>query len=211
VVGAGARPTASGTTANVYGVRGVDGVRLWETFVADFVPQNCIDVDRTTGNVVVGARRNSDWSGGTTKAELFELSIESGEVVRTFDLTDGIVLTAIDSFPTSKWWPSTAGRRWRGFRPIRRLKGSIMRINWSAFRSGILLGFAIAFSLAAGAIYMQGCQSTPEQQVANVQAREGVTAVAATVAADPKASESTKSVATKVDAVTKAAITPTVK
>ena len=84
-----------------------------------------------------------------------------------------------------------------------------MRINWSAFRSGILLGFAIAFSLAAGAIYMQGCQSTPEQQVANVQAREGVTAVAATIAADPKASESTKSVATKVDAVTKAAITPT--
>ncbi len=91
VVGAGSRPSASGTTANVYGVRGVDGVRLWETFISDYVPQNCLAIDPISGNAVIGARRNQLWGSGATKAELFELAIDTGEIVRTFDLGDSIV------------------------------------------------------------------------------------------------------------------------
>lgn len=67
-----------------------------------------------------------------------------------------------------------------------------MRYNVSAFRSGVLLGLAIAFSLAAGAMYMQGCASTPQQQQANLDTKAIASEVATAIRSDPNLDSNTK-------------------
>jgi len=81
------------------------------------------------------------------------------------------------------------------------------KINWSAFRSGLLLGIGIASMLAAGAFYMQGCKATPEQNAANVATREAVNTANAQVQADPKATPEMKEAAKRAADVVNAGVT----
>lgn len=91
----GRRPAPTHAVPNVYALRGSDGTILWDTDLKGLVQQNAIDVDPTTGNVVVGINRTDGWetaAGGTStdKIEVAELDYTDGHVVRTFDLSDAV-------------------------------------------------------------------------------------------------------------------------
>jgi hypothetical protein len=90
----GRRPAPSNAVSNVYALRADDGTILWDHDVRGLVQQNAIDVDPTTGNVLVGFNRTDGWDNNgtpsTNKAEMLELDRDTGEVIRYFDLTDAV-------------------------------------------------------------------------------------------------------------------------
>ncbi len=95
----GRRPSPSNDVPNGYAVRGRDGQILWDTDLKGLVQQNAIDVDPTTGNVVVGFQRTAGWElpegdPSAAKIELAELDFTDGHVVRSFDLTDAVNLNS---------------------------------------------------------------------------------------------------------------------
>jgi len=94
----GRRPSPSNAVPNVYCLRESDGAIMWSTDLRGLVQQNAIDVDPTSGNVVVGTNRVDGWDDNGTpsavKAEVFELDRLTGAVRRSFDLTDAVNLNS---------------------------------------------------------------------------------------------------------------------
>jgi len=88
---AGRRPSPNQALPNVYCVRTTDGAILWTKDLAGLVHQNGICVNPATGNLLVGAYRNSDWEGASgAKRELWELDGENGSIVQSFDFGDAV-------------------------------------------------------------------------------------------------------------------------
>lgn len=114
---AGRRSNLAGSDgAYVYCLEASTGVLLWEAnnlsaatvdsvIVGGKVQQNAISVDPATGNLIIGMLRctgyeSQDGSEATAKAEVLELSGDSGQLVTAFDLTDAINHNGV-------WGPNT--------------------------------------------------------------------------------------------------------
>ena len=96
----GYRP--SSTTENVHGLRTTDGAIRWRQKLGGLVLQNAIAANASAGTFIVGTKRNADWyqSGGSW-AELFELDGITGQIVRTFDLTNEVMQNGVFNFSSS--------------------------------------------------------------------------------------------------------------
>ena len=87
---AGRRPAVNAGRPNVACLRASDGVLQWTAAVVGLVQQGAIAIDPTTGNPVVAGNRNTNWGDGSAWAELWELDIQSGEIVRAWDFTNAV-------------------------------------------------------------------------------------------------------------------------
>lgn len=93
----GRRPSIS--SANVHGVRGLDGAIAWRTKLGGMVLQNSIAASPSRGTFVVGTVRNADWdTSAGAWAELFELDAATGTIRRTFDLTNAVMNNGVYDF-----------------------------------------------------------------------------------------------------------------
>jgi len=96
----GYRPSSA--SANVHGVRGLDGAIRWRRSLGATVLQNAIAANPVNGTFVVGVKRNADWTGsGGAWAELFELDATTGKIRNTFDLTNDVMQNGVFNFETS--------------------------------------------------------------------------------------------------------------
>ena len=96
----GRRPNTA--TANVHGVRAVDGAIRWRTALGGMVLQNAIAANASAGTFIVGTVRNADWYGSSGAwCELFELDALSGAIVRTFDLGNAVMNNGVFDFSSN--------------------------------------------------------------------------------------------------------------
>lgn len=96
----GYRPSTSSN--NVHGLRALDGAIQWRQQLGGLVLQNAIAANSTAGTFVVGVKRNADWySSGGAWAELLELDAATGEIRRTFDLTNDVMQNGVFNFESS--------------------------------------------------------------------------------------------------------------
>jgi len=92
VIVGGRRPTPGAASPNLHCLDALSGAPLWTQDLAGLVQQHCIEVDPTTGNLIVAAVRNFEWSGsGGALAMLWEIDIVSGAILRTFDFTEAVM------------------------------------------------------------------------------------------------------------------------
>lgn len=96
---AGRRSRLSGSAPNVYAFEADTGTLLWWADTGATIQQNGIAIDPTSGNLVCAMLRNHRWTkpDGTTAgtgedAEMIELSGETGQTVKAFDLTNTVNL-----------------------------------------------------------------------------------------------------------------------
>lgn len=72
--------------------RGLDGAPGWTQSVGAMVPQNAIAWDPLSGHFVVGAFRNKDWPGAAGAwAELFQINVFTGQILKTWSLTNQVL------------------------------------------------------------------------------------------------------------------------
>lgn len=95
----GYRPDGS---ANVHGVRGLDGAIRWRRALGATVLQNAIAANPVNGTFIVGTKRNAEWAGSAGAwAELFELDAATGQIRNTFDLTNEVMQNGVFNFSSS--------------------------------------------------------------------------------------------------------------
>lgn len=101
VIVGGRRPTPGAASPNLHCLDALSGAPLWTQDVAGLVQQHCIAVDPTTGNLIVAFARNFEWFGSNNaQAMLAEIDIVSGTILRTFDLTDAVMVNGyIETIP----------------------------------------------------------------------------------------------------------------
>lgn len=96
----GYRPSSS--SANVHGVRGLDGAIRWRRSLGGCVLQNAIAANPARSSFIVGVKRNADWAGsGGAWAELFELDAATGRILNSFDLTNEVMNNGVFDFSSS--------------------------------------------------------------------------------------------------------------
>lgn len=95
VVVAGRRPSLSTSGSTVFGLDPETGGRLWDIDLRQTAQQQAVAIDVASGSAVVGTYRGPGWESqdGTPApdyAEMFQIDLGSGQVRRTFDLTDAV-------------------------------------------------------------------------------------------------------------------------